>query len=108
MNIKKKEESAGFGAPECTWCASFSFKGDIKHSSIRKTIEKSASNSVDSFVNYNVACIYSGMGEIDKAINHLEISLKLGSKPLGWITNDSDLDPLQGLPQFQELMEKYK
>jgi adenylate cyclase len=64
-------------------------------------------NSYDPTINYNVACLYAGMGEVDKAIYHLEISLKLGNHPKGWIENDSDLDPLRDLPEFRKLMEKY-
>lgn len=64
-------------------------------------------NADDALVNYNVACLYSGMGEIDKAIHHLEISLRLGSNTIGWIKNDSDLDPVRDHPHFLELIEKY-
>ena len=52
-------------------------------------------NADDPQVNYNVACLYSGMGEIEKAIYHLQVSLSLGNHPKGWLENDSDLDPLR-------------
>ena len=64
-------------------------------------------NTDDSLINYNVACLYTGMGAIDKAMYHLETSLKLGNNTRGWIENDSDLDPLRDLPEFQDLMQKY-
>lgn len=64
-------------------------------------------NTDDALINYNVACLYSGMGEINKAMHHLEISLKLGNNTIGWIKNDSDLDQLRNLPQFLELIKKY-
>ena len=64
-------------------------------------------NTDDALINYNVACLYSGMGEINKAMHHLEISLKLENNTIGWIKNDSDLDQLRNLPQFLELIKKY-
>ena len=64
-------------------------------------------NADDTLMNYNVACLYSGMGEIEKALFHLEISLRLGNNYKGWVSNDSDLDPLRDHPKFQELIDKY-
>jgi adenylate cyclase len=64
-------------------------------------------NPDDSLMNYNAACLYTGMGEIEKAITHLEVSLRLGNNYKGWVENDSDLDPLRDLPEFKQLMEKH-
>ena len=64
-------------------------------------------NPDDSLMNYNAACLYTGMGEIEKAVTHLEVSLRLGNNYKGWVENDSDLDPLRDLPEFKQLMEKH-
>jgi len=66
-------------------------------------------NPEDAIVNYNAACLYSGMGELGKALKHLEISLKQGKgiQFMDWIKNDSDLDMLRDHPQFRELLENY-
>lgn len=65
-------------------------------------------NRDDSIVNYNVACLYCGMGETESALRHLEVSLVKGkgTQFLAWIENDSDLDLLRNDPRFQELLQR--
>ncbi len=65
------------------------------------TINNDPSNSW-----YNVACTYSLLGEIDRAIDLLEIWLpKVGPDQKLWFAKDSDLDPLRNHPRFQKLLE---
>jgi len=58
--------------------------------------------------NYNATCLYCGIGETERAIQHLQISLNHGTgfQLKDWIENDSDLDPIRNHPKFQELVEK--
>ena len=51
---------------------------------------------------YNVACVYSLLGELDQAIDLLvRSSLHEVSAWKDWLKHDSDLDPLRDHPRFQ-------
>jgi serine/threonine protein kinase/Flp pilus assembly protein TadD len=60
----------------------------------------------DPSVLYNVACVYAGLHEADKAIDCLEKSITSGMGQKEWIENDSDLDPLRNHPRFQALLQR--
>ncbi len=66
------------------------------------------SNRDDSIVNYNAACLYCGIGDNERAIQHLQISLNhgIGFQFKDWIKNDSDLDPIRNHPKFREIVGK--
>jgi adenylate cyclase len=60
----------------------------------------------DIVAQYNIACVYSMLGDLDSAIDLLETLLPHGSAyHVLWFSNDSDLDPLRGLPRFQKLIK---
>jgi serine/threonine protein kinase/Flp pilus assembly protein TadD len=65
-----------------------------------------AINSNDATVLYNVACIYSISGEIDKAVSMLERSVNAGFGHWNWIENDSDFEPLHTNPRYQALLSR--
>jgi len=74
-----------------------------------KYMERSLeSNRDDSLLNYNATCLYCGIGETERAIQHLQISLNHGTgfQLKDWIENDSDLDPIRNHPKFLELVER--
>ena len=62
----------------------------------------------DALVLYNTACVYTQLGEYDKALDCLERSdtATSTSEALSWIENDPDLDPLRDLPRFKALIGK--
>ena len=60
----------------------------------------------DPSVLYNVACVYSNAGEIEKAIDCLEKSITSGMGQKDWIENDADLDALRPHPRFQALLKR--
>ena len=62
----------------------------------------------DALVLYNVACVYTQLGEYEKALDCLEQSdtAASSSEALNWIENDPDLDPLRDFPRFQALLGK--
>lgn len=57
---------------------------------------------------YNAACIYSLMGETEKALDNLELSLSGGYRKFRHIARDTDLDNLRDLPRFKRLVEEYE
>jgi len=59
----------------------------------------------DSRVIYNIACIYSLAGRIEQALDCIEIAIDSGYASLGWIENDSDLDPIRNQSRFQEAIK---
>ena len=70
-------------------------------------ISRALSMEPDDFLTqYNAACVYSRLGEIDQAIDLLERALpNAHSEIKGWVQHDSDLDPLRSHPRFQALLE---
>ncbi|KSV77390.1 hypothetical protein N182_22695 [Sinorhizobium sp. GL2] len=55
---------------------------------------------------YNVACVYSLLGEPDHAIDLLEPYLqKVGPHMKSWFKNDSDFDPIRSHPRYAKLLE---
>lgn len=72
-----------------------------------KFMERSLeSNRDDSILNYNACCLYSVIGDTDKAIKHLQISFKhgVGSQLKDWMQNDNDLDLIRNHPKFLEMI----
>ena len=57
---------------------------------------------------YNVACTYSLLGEMDKAIELLDRAIQQGYGHHAWLSHDPDLAPLREDPRFQQLLEKLK
>jgi adenylate cyclase len=55
---------------------------------------------------YNVACIYSQLGDGEIAIDCLEKSIATGMGQKEWIDNDPHFDPLRSHPRFQALMAR--
>src|SRR6267378_1570495 len=61
----------------------------------------------DVLIQYNVACVYSLLGDLEQAFDLLERLLPNAGYELkhGWIKHDSDLDPLRSHPRFQKVLE---
>ena len=59
----------------------------------------------DSRVIYNLACIYSLAGRTEQALECIKIAIDSGYASLGWIENDSDLDPIRDHPRFKEALK---
>ena len=61
----------------------------------------------DVLTQYNVACVYSLLGDIEPAFDLLERLLPHAGHELkaGWIIHDSDLDPLRSHPRYKKILE---
>jgi adenylate cyclase len=55
---------------------------------------------------YNLGCMYSLMGERDKAIALVDEAVKLGFGYRAWLEKDGDLDPLRDDPRFQAILAR--
>ena len=62
-------------------------------------------NPDDPLLLYNVACMYSMLGNADEALNALEKAVDKGYGQKDWVAHDSDLDSLRELPRFQRIVE---
>jgi TolB-like protein/Flp pilus assembly protein TadD len=59
----------------------------------------------DPMMLYNCACLYSQLGEIDRAIGTLRTAISGGYENFGWMRHDPDLDALREHPEFIALMQ---
>ncbi len=59
----------------------------------------------DSLMSYNVACLYSRLGEKRQGIEHLQKAIKQGYTNFEWLRRDPDLNNIQNEPEFIELMK---
>lgn len=62
----------------------------------------------DSLVHYNLACSYSLLEEINKALSSLQLSIEFGYNDIFHIENDSDLDNLRNSKGYRKLIKKLK
>lgn len=59
----------------------------------------------DPYIGYGLACFYSRTGRKEKAIRFFRDAVCGGFAHLEWIENDTDLDGIRDLPEFQEILE---
>ena len=71
-----------------------------------RMVEESGRN--DSLMLYNLACVYSLAGDVDKGMDLLERSVEAGAHDVSWFLQDSDLDNLRSDPRFDALIERMK
>jgi len=57
---------------------------------------------------YDAACLYSKMGEYDKAMSYLRTSLQKGFRRFTHIMNDRDLDGLKSRPDFKAMIKEFE
>jgi TolB-like protein/Flp pilus assembly protein TadD len=58
---------------------------------------------------YNVACFYTAIGELDRAMDLLERNdVMPGIANRAWVEHDPDLDPLRELPRFKAFVATLK
>lgn len=59
----------------------------------------------DPMVLYNVGCVFSMLGDVEKALDCLEKAARGGLTQKGWYEHDSNLDPVRTHARFRALME---
>ena len=65
-------------------------------------------DSTDYSAYYNAACIYSRIGDKEKALQYLRKTLEMGYRHFGHISRDNDLDNIRDSEEFQELIREFK
>jgi len=71
---------------------------------LRWTNRALATDPEDPLVLYNIGCVYSSLGEIDKALAALDEGITFGMGQKEWLEHDPDLDPLREDPRFADLL----
>jgi len=64
-----------------------------------------AADPEDGSVLYNVACLFSVTGHLDRALECLEQAAAAGFGSPDWLARDPDLDPLRSEPRFERIMQ---
>lgn len=57
---------------------------------------------------YNAACVFSIIGDKDKAFGYLQEAIRLGFREVELLKVDKDLEPIRGDPRWQRVLEKPK
>lgn len=58
----------------------------------------------DSVALYNLGCVASVCGDLERGLRYLESAIKHGYSHLNWIENDVDLAALKAEPRFEEVV----
>lgn len=59
----------------------------------------------DSIVHYNAACLCALSGNIEKALDYLEVCrYEIGTVSKDWVLHDSDLDSVRGNPRYLKIL----
>ena len=95
--------------PENSSCAQYAFLALAqKEKAINFMNRIIEADSLDAGNYYDAACIYSRMGENQKALEYLKKSFEKGYRRFSHIDIDDDLNSLRNLDEFRELVEYYK
>ena len=74
----------------------------------RQWIERSLTTAPDAGgTYYNAACFYSLAGEIELALEHVELAFEKGARHTRWYETDTDIDALRDQPRFKALMKRF-
>lgn len=57
---------------------------------------------------YDAACLYSRLGEYDKALKFLKTAFEKGFRNFGHLLLDDDLDPIKNTQEFQSAINYYR
>ena len=55
---------------------------------------------------YNLACVSAAAGRLQQSLRYLQKAVSMDPGVKAWAQEDPDLNPLRGLPRFQEIVTK--
>lgn len=95
--------------PTSNSCAQYAYWGLVQKEKAIEFMNKVIENDPDYAGNYyDAACLYSRMGETDKALDFIETAFEKGYRRFAHIEMDDDLNEIRQLPEFQNLILQYK
>jgi adenylate cyclase len=60
----------------------------------------------DILAQYNIACFYAQLGDVEQALTVLERMLPQANREtVEWVKHDSDLDPIRSHPRYQNVLK---
>ena len=71
-------------------------------------LEQILKNNDNDGNNYDATCLYSLMGDFDKALYHLRRAFEKGYRKFSHIKVDRDLNNIRNLKEFKELLSEYE
>ena len=77
----------------------------FKDDAIREGAKALELSPGDPMMLYNCACLYSQLGEVERAIDTLREAIAGGYENFGWMKYDPDLDALRSDPKFIALID---
>ncbi len=90
-------------------CAQYAYWGLGKKEKAIEFMNNMIENAPNDAGNYyDAACLYSRMGETEKALKFMKTALEKGFRRFAHIEMDDDLNEIRQLPEFKELILKYK
>ncbi|TCU20257.1 adenylate/guanylate cyclase domain-containing protein [Rhizobium sullae] len=88
----------------CLGATVLAFLGD-RDQALEWLARSLATDPNDINIQYNAACTYALLGEVDRAIDVLEGWMpQVGAEMRLWFKNDSDLDSIRGHPRYSKLI----
>lgn len=97
--------------PESGSCAQYAYfylgEKEKAKAFMQRYLDNAEENDMDGG-HYDAACLYSLMGETDKALEHLRQSLERGYRRFAHIESDRDLENIRSLSAFKTLIKEYK
>lgn len=102
---KAVENDTVYTSDDCAKYAYYELGNKAKAIAIQ---DSTLANSEENGDYYDAACLYSRMGEYDKAIAYLRTALEKGYRDFVHLKDDHDLDSLKGREDFKSLVKKYK
>lgn len=96
-------------SPEKYSCIHYAYHGLGQDDMAVAMIESIIARDVDRAGSYyDAACLYARMGNKEKALKYLEMSLEHGYRRFSHISRDDDMDLIRGTEEFKALIRKYK
>jgi adenylate cyclase len=75
-----------------------------KDEALRECAQATELSPGDPVMLYNCTCLYSRLGETERAIEALRQAIAAGYANFGWVKQDPDVNPLRNNPEFQALI----
>lgn len=95
--------------PSHNSCAQYAYACLGQKGKAIEFMDKVIANGPDNADNYyDAACLYSKMGELEKAVDFLQTALEKGYRRFAHLEIDDDLDAIRELPKYKELIRQYK
>lgn len=89
-------------------CAHYAYAGLGQYDKAKEVMDSILAHSPSKGNYYDAACLYSRIGECDKAMEFLRTSMEKGFHRFFHIAHDRDMDGLRNRPDFKALIDEYK